>query len=83
MTCIDNMDSPIVSALIIIQESSDAAAKDLDRPMCSGPESSGPVNGMGIRLFGCRGPEHEERIRARMGSQGLETTVGWMQVRLC
>ena len=38
MTCIDNMDSSNVSELNIIQESSDAAAKDLDRPMYSGPE---------------------------------------------
>ena len=65
-----------MSELIIIQESSDAAAKDLDRPMCSGPRlgtrglgtrvvrtrGSGPVNGMGICVFGCRGPEHGERI---------------------
>ena len=33
LTCIDNMDSSDVSELNIIQESSDAAAKDLDRPM--------------------------------------------------
>ena len=33
----------------------------------SGPEWSGPVNGMGIRVVGSRGPEQR---------------FGWMQVRL-
>ena len=33
MTCIDNMDSSNVSELNITQESLDATAKDLDRPM--------------------------------------------------
>ena len=37
LTYIDNMGSPIVSKLIIIQESSFAVAKDLDMSMCSGP----------------------------------------------
>ena len=40
MTCIDNMDSSNVSELNIIQESSDAVAKD--RPMYSGPKVRDP-----------------------------------------
>ena len=37
-----------------------AAAKDLDRFMYLGPMVS--VHGMGTHVFGCRGPEHGERI---------------------
>ena len=33
-----------MSELIIIQESSNTAAKDLDRPMCLGPEGWVPEN---------------------------------------
>ena len=42
MTCIDNMDSTNMSELNIIQESSDAGAKELDRPMYSGPKVREP-----------------------------------------
>ena len=42
LTCIDKMDSSKVSKLNIIQESSDAEAKDLDRPMYYAPEVKGP-----------------------------------------
>ena len=57
-----------MSELIIIQESSDAAAKDLDRPMYLRPEDWGlkgwrPENGMGISVFGCSGPDYGERTR--------------------
>ena len=53
MTCINNTDSSNVSEISIIQESSDAAAKDLNRPMYSGPEVKDPRGPRPV----VRGPE--------------------------
>ena len=62
LTCIDNMDSSNVSELKIIQESSDAAAKDLDRLMYSGPEN-GPEHGMQVRLLSIQGFRSEMDLK--------------------
>ena len=56
--CIDNMDSPIVSKLYYHPRVFRCSIKRLGQVHVFGtrglgPECSGPVHGMGVRVFGC------------------------------